>query len=394
MKTIQHTATLFYYDGPQVFEARDAIGGHYIALMVEQDDGHDRYLVIGVAPEQLRQFRAGMIDLKTLMTDRVDFDWYLGTTDGNLSQPLTLIPQDGGLSESGLLPDPGFILHDRPADSETVRESRERNNLVLEVTVEPPEAAQEHRIRVGTLIGLLGHMQTMVKHAYGASLRELSFSVRRAIDRSDAHLLDVVVPAAPGSFRIILEAAKTPNMLGQSEVSRALQRVDDLFENVDDPEKVLAKIKNHRGHLATAYLRLLRFLVESKSGLSYAWAEPDFANPHSRAVTEAEAGPLVELLSTVSNLGEETVTIVGALKKADVDSGAWRLSMDEGEYSGKTKPGGPSLAGLRLESIYRFTCIEEIEEMQGIGREQRTLYLSKHEPVSNGPVPGNELPII
>ena len=29
MKLIRHTKTLFYYDGPQVIEARDAIGGHY-----------------------------------------------------------------------------------------------------------------------------------------------------------------------------------------------------------------------------------------------------------------------------------------------------------------------------------------------------------------------------
>lgn len=29
MKSVRHHATLFYHDGPQVFESRDAIGGHY-----------------------------------------------------------------------------------------------------------------------------------------------------------------------------------------------------------------------------------------------------------------------------------------------------------------------------------------------------------------------------
>ncbi len=394
MKTIRHTATLFYYEGPQVFEARDAIGGHYIALMIEQGEMGDRYLVVGVAPEQLRQFRAGLLDLMTLMTDRTESDWYIGAADGDFKQPFVLEPQEGDLAASGLLPDPGFVLHDRPADTETVREARERNNLVLEITVEPPEAAQDHRIRVGTLIGLLGRMQTMVKHAYGASLRQLSYSARKAIDRTDAHLLDVVVPAAPGSFRIVLEAARTPNLLGQNELTRALQRVDELFENVDDPQKVLAKIKEHRGHLATAYLRLLSFLVESKSGLNYSWAEPDFPKPKRGAVTQAEAGPLVELLSTVSNLGEETITIVGALKKADVDNGTWRIATQEEDFSGETQKGGPSLAGLRLESIYQFNCIEEIEEMEGTGREKRKLYLVSHEPISNGPGPAGALPLL
>jgi hypothetical protein len=51
----------------------------------------------------------------------------------------------------------------------------------------------------------------------------------------------------------------------------------------------------------------------------------------------------------------------------------------DGEWSGKIKDGGPSLAGLKLESVYRFACLEEIEETQG-GREQRALYLTEHEP--------------
>ena len=48
MKTIQHTSTLFSYDGPQVFEARDATGGQYIAVAVQARNGLDRYLVTGV----------------------------------------------------------------------------------------------------------------------------------------------------------------------------------------------------------------------------------------------------------------------------------------------------------------------------------------------------------
>ena len=58
MKHIRHTNTLFYYDGPQVFEARDAIGGHYVAVLAPSDGVDDRYLVVGVNPERLRQFRS------------------------------------------------------------------------------------------------------------------------------------------------------------------------------------------------------------------------------------------------------------------------------------------------------------------------------------------------
>jgi hypothetical protein len=157
--------------------------------------------------------------------------------------------------------------------------------------------------------------------------------------------------------------------------------VDLLFEKASDPQQALATVKQHRGHLAGAYLRLLRFLVKHRTGLRYAWAEPTFDRPRARAVSESEAGPLVAVLSGVANLGSETVELVGTLEKADVERGSWRLSTPDGTYSGSIKEGGPSLAGLVLSATYRFSCVEEIEEAEGTGREQRTLYLIEHGPV-------------
>ena len=380
MKTIRHTSTLFYYDGPQVFEARDAIGGHYVAVMVEPVNGKDRYLVAGVEPERLRQFRAGLLDLRNLLTERAVEDWFLTGAIGSLTEPLSLEPAHGNLAASGLLPDAGFVLHDRPAEDLALREARARNNLVFEFAVEPPEAAEEHRIRVGTLVGLLHHMQTMLKHAYGAALRDLSLAARRAIDRSNAHLLDVVIPATEGSFRVVLEAAKTPDLLGQNELARALERVDALFEKAANPEQAAETVRANSGHLAGAYLRLLRFLIQHNTGLRYSWAEPTFSKPSSRSISEAEAAPLVSLLSGVSNLGSESVTLLGALEEADVTKRTWRIAAPDGKYSGEVKQGGPSLEGLKLGSAYKFSCTEEIEEVEGTGRELRTLYLIEHRP--------------
>jgi hypothetical protein len=379
MKTVRHTMTLVYYDGLQVFEALDAIGGHYVAVMVEPIGQKDHYLVAGVEPERLRQFRMGSLDLRSLLVERGVREWFLASLGQGLAEEFSLEPQDTPLESFPHLPDAGFFLHDQPAVAEALREARTRNNLVLEFSADPPEALTEHRIRAATLAGLLTHVQSMVKYSYSAAVRKLSSNSRRGVDRADAHLLDVVIPAATGSFRVVMEAAKLPNLFGHSELNRSLEQIDELFTNVSDPQRTLSILKEHRGHLAGSYLRLLRFLVQSKSGLRYAWAEPNFSEPRVRAVSEAEAGPLVDALSSVSNLGAETVVFVGALKKADVDSGAWRLKTIDEDVSGKIKDGGPSLAGLKLESNYRFTCLEEIEEMAG-GREQRLLSLTEHEP--------------
>lgn len=377
MKTVRHTVTLFFYDGPQVFEAHDDIGGHYIAVMIESPEGEESYLVAGVQPERLRQFRSGMIDLKTLISVRPDPEWFIGRPSGDMSQPLLLELQTSNLYDSRYLPEDGFVLYEHPTESEILREARERNNLVLELTVDPPEAVVEHRIRVNTLVGLLSNVQKIVKYAYGSALRGLSQAKRKSmLDTTDAHLLDVIVPAAAGSFKIVLEAARQPGLFGQqNELERALFTIDELFKDVKDPETTLNKLKQYRGHFAAAYIRLLSFLVENKTGMFLAWAEPDFPQPRKWGISEAEANPLLELLSGVANLSTETVTILGFLKKADVDSGTWRLEAEDGNYPGKTKSGGPSLAGLVLENKYRFTCIEEIDEIQGSGREQKSLYL-------------------
>lgn len=380
MTTIRHHKTLFYYDGPQVFEARDAIGGHYIGVMVEPTDGQDRFLIKGASPGGLKRFRAGTLDLRELFLEESSDFWAMAGAPDGFVAPFQVERTLQVAEVETYLPEPGFFLHDREATDEVLLEARERSNLVMEVAVEPPEAATEHRIRVVTLAGLLNHVQTIVKHAYGVALRELSLEARRAVDKSDAHLLDVIVPAAPGSFRVMFEAARENDLLGQSELARALERVDQLFEHAGDPQRALAVLKEHKGHLAGAYLRLLKFLVETRTGLRYSWAEPGFPSVRAASVSEAQAKPLVEVLSGVSNLGSETVSMVGTLEKGDTQ-GTWRISTEEGVFSGKVRDGGPSLEGLRIGSAYRFTCLEEIEEVRGTGREVRTLYLLEYEAV-------------
>jgi hypothetical protein len=120
MKSIRHTATLYYYDGPQVFEASDGIGGQYIGVMVDPDGSQDQYLVARVEPARLRQFRSGTLDLRSLLTERGENEWFLAKTNGGLDAPLTLQPQASPLTTSSYLPEAGFLLHDLPESAADV----------------------------------------------------------------------------------------------------------------------------------------------------------------------------------------------------------------------------------------------------------------------------------
>ena len=117
MKTIQHTHTLFPYDGPQVFEAQDATGGQYIAIAVEAQDGLNRYVVTGVGPERLRQFRAGLLDLRSLLAEAGTGEWYLTTLAVGLDQPLALAPQHTSIEASGFLAGCRFRVAQRSPES-------------------------------------------------------------------------------------------------------------------------------------------------------------------------------------------------------------------------------------------------------------------------------------
>ena len=377
MKHIRHTNTLFHYDGPQVFEARDAIGGNYIAVLASSDEVDDRYLVAGVCPERLRQFRSGALDLRSLLVESEEEVRYLATAADGLDHPLTLESLPASPIDDGLLPDFDFVLHDRPADDYVLSEARARNNLILELAVEPPEAAEEHRIRMSTLAEMLLRVQAMIRHASRAVRKEHPADYRQP----DDDMMDVVVPAAAGSFRIVLEAAVFPDLFGDSVLAKALQRIDALFRNTADPLKTLEAARESRGHLAGAYLRFLRFLVDRRTGLRYSWAEPKSERTSHHSMLQAEAGPLVEVLSSVTDLGHEAVTLEGTFERFNRGSGAWGLLTTSGQRLGKIREGGPSLDGLEVGGRYVFYCDEVIEEVDITGRESRILYLNRHEPV-------------
>jgi len=114
------------------------------------------------------------------------------------------------------------------------------------------------------------------------------------LDREVDATMDVVIPAAAGSFRVL--ARKRPEHLiySQKRTRPSLQRVDALFENAGRTKRH-CNIKSHRA-LAGAYLRLLLFLVQTQTGLSLLGGRTRIYQFATSARCGAEAGPLVDVL--------------------------------------------------------------------------------------------------
>ncbi len=130
MKTVKLTEILDYYDGIQLFAARDPIGGHYLGEMIDTVGDFDRYLVVGVRPERLDDFRAGQTDLRTILLESPEGEWYITTASGTIDDPLTLELQQSSLAETDYLPAEGYFLDDEPPDADAaIRRALERGKV-------------------------------------------------------------------------------------------------------------------------------------------------------------------------------------------------------------------------------------------------------------------------
>ncbi len=388
MKTIKPVAILDYYDGTQIFEGRDPIGGHYVAMLIDSVGKAERYVATGANPERLRQFRVGDLDLRTLLLEAPGGEWFLIHADVPYGEPLTLLPQDGHLAErDDLLPGPNLTLDDSPIDGLAEKRAIESNNTVFEFSLDPSESAYEHRVRADTLGEILAQTQLVVKHAYRNAIRKLPKSSNSNSHASEGYLMDVVVPAAPGSFRVILESAvriddpNRPQMFEPGELVKGLMRMDEVFQSAIESDKAQEILLGHKGHLATAYINLLQILAEKNTGFNYSWSDPQIPGSRYGGVSAAVAKRLYKTLSESVDISEEVVELEGEFVQMDLKTGTWRLRTDAGDKRGKIGDGGPSLEGLIAGYRYKFICIDEIE-INASGRESHALHLYYLESLS------------
>lgn len=380
MKTVMPNTVLEYYDGIQIFTASDEIGGQYIGTMVGTEGDHGRYLIVGVSPANLHLFRCGEIDLRTLLLASPTYERFSTVATGKFSDPLNLMLLEEPLEHGSLLPEEGFFLEEEPLQDELVSEAKARNNLVLEIITSPPESMSGHRMRANSLGHLILLIQSLLRNAHRAELAPGRRLTRRPISATGAHLMDVTVPAAAGSYRIVMEPANPPDMFGYSELTRAMERVDRVFACGDDPTTARQTLQDHKGHLAGAYIKLMRMLADSETGLRYRWSAADSIESKTASVSRSQAKQLADDLENRIGLSIETVTITGRLEEAGDRLGGWWIADNNGEHHHGRSEDPSKLEGLTIGNYYEFVCIESIE-IDATGREIINLDLADPQPL-------------
>ena len=131
MKTVKITEILDYYDGILAFAAQDPIGGHYVGSIIERTSENDHYLVAGARPERLDDLRNGKVDLRALLLEAPDGEWYVTVPEGTIDDPMILVPQSTPLADSDYLPGDGYFLGpEEPPDEAEIKRVLERGKVV------------------------------------------------------------------------------------------------------------------------------------------------------------------------------------------------------------------------------------------------------------------------
>ena len=356
---VHHARTLIFYDDPHVFEARDAIGGHYIAVLGVSDD----YLVAGVAPERLRAFCDGEADLRSLVLESDAESRYLAP-ELPPNGVLAISRFDGDLE--GYLPAPGLVLDDLPsADLEA------GDDLRLELRLDVPGHG---RIDTGLFTELIQQIQTLAKHALAGIEPNTTWRRRDSV-------FDVVVPAESGSFRVVLEASSNQAHAFHKDLGKALQQIDKLFRHSADPRRALEAARELRGDVTAGYVALLRRLSRGETGLRYSWTGGGVSEIRGEGVSSDQARVLLRTLDD-ARLEPTSLTFEGELWRCNSGTGYWALKSSRSPlpvlrgYS--RRPNGPDLRGLRIGDWYRFHC----ESFEGLeGRRSQNVRLLRYEPL-------------
>ena len=385
VRTIDFQQTLFFYDVPMLFYGIDVVGCNYLCLLVHDGNDGEDYICTPISKTRLKDFFKGIIDLRVIFENPEIKEFYKCKIR-DLHEPIAIsFFASEDLPES-YLPEKGLYLSDKEEiNEEIVDTAKEFNKPVLYASLYPPESKFENKIIADRLSNFLNVFQNVVKYAYKKTCKTISPN-RVSLDIEDAHKLQVF-GFAGGSFTIKFEALDAGDLFGSCGIEYSLERIDQIIEAVGDKEKSLKILRENKGHLVSAYIHLLKFISENNTSLEYRWATPVFKKSKKRRLSQKDAEPLLEYLTTTEDISSEQIILVGKIIRADEKNNTWKIFNDEDqkEYAGKIKEGtNLSLKGVVIGTIkYKFICEEIIEEILGTGKEKKIIQLVKYIKIDN-----------
>ena len=385
-RTLTHQETLVYYDGPELFVGRDQVGCLYLCSLVTVGDDSEKYLCVATSPERLATFRAGELDLRTVLESPETEEHFCAEINAETTEETVLCPLEASAISPDWFPEAGFFLSpELPTSVEVIAESRKRLRAVVHLRMNPPESRSESKITVDKLAEGASIFQRLLRHAYRKALQAVDPTTRSRINSPEFSTLEAFSMSG-GSFTLHLQSSASADLFGYADLQRSFCILDEITEQVGDAEATVSLLRKHKGHLVSAYRDWLGFIKDNGTPIDYEWAMPHSSASVKRSISMEQARSLYEAVRGREDLGEEMLVLEGVVDKVDVPGGQWRLVSEEDgtAHHGKCDPESEvDLAGITVETQkYRFHCVEHMDRDMTTGRESRTILLRSYESVS------------
>ncbi len=374
MMKISKTRTLLYYDGPVLFVGQDSVNTSYLCLLIKKTEDRDKYLCVAISPTRLNSLIVGDVDLRVVFENPEVQSYYSLDVADAAPDDLTLVILDQENLDKTWFPNPGTYLSKVPEQvkSEAIaKEAIGKKTAIIHLSLSPPESISEHVISTPLLVKGLLLFQNIVRVSFKKAIKTLPREVRTRLDIPDNYMTEVY-GFSPSSFKIHLRAKTYTDLLGKADIERGLEFIDEMVSLADDLDKTLEYLKQNRGHVANYYIKLLEFIIENNSPVSYSWTSPHLKKVKSYSIYKRQALPIYEKAMAMKELGTEVIQFAGEFTKVDIERNMWTVKNDEDgkHYSGGMKEPGISLRGVTAGiQKYRFTIEERIEESEVTGKE-------------------------
>lgn len=354
-------------DVPDLVLAIDAVGTQYLCCLVARGEEGDQFFAVAISAPRLSRFRAGQVDLRTVLTEPEVGSSYSGFFVRQNNQPIINLEAVAEVPEQWL-PERGFLLtiltgtHD---ESDVVQRAAATGGAVVVCQLDPPEARDRHRIDADHLAEGVKGFQQLIKWAHKKRLAELPAAVRQAF-AGDAYVIQATA-FAQGSFEVHFESKHRADLIGSSTVGNAMSKVDELMGLAAlAPDQQLVVLRQNRGHALGALRKLMKFIATEGAGLTYRWADPAMGIAAGQTVTPAAADAVSTVLEHLTELTTEQVRFLGRFIRVAEDKKTWR-AVEEGSgvpRAGRVHADAPTiLQGVRItEQRYEFICEERIQE--------------------------------
>ena len=352
-KEISIERIFVYYDIPQVFVAKDAVGVRYLCLYIDSSDTYDAYVGVQISSDRMYELFAGKVDLREAYVhpEIVEYCVIHHTNDLRVVDITTSIDEQ-------YLPEEGFFVTvdlDDTIDGEMMR----LNKPLLHVGLVDDCSAPRADVKV--LSRVLGELDGLYS----------STCARLGVPTKDRGLVAFIASAA--SYNIHMYADVEPDLFGKTKVDDVFAQMDLLFHHASDEN--LNPLTIVEGTELSHFKSLIRILNKNGLSMKYKYLSTQIDAPLvSHHIESRRINALAERIALIELPDVERVVLDGYFARVDATrTGLWTFVVEDEIGEIETITGKVMdidiLTGVVMKSVrYRITCEKKIS--RGEGREQ------------------------